>query len=691
MPLLKHGGEFAGVVLFTIKVSNLLGGFFGKQTTEDTFFVIDSKNNILYHPAITPCTYPENIDGADPTFIDFVKSIMPGVPLSGKYISLNGEESLASAYPFAIGNENWYVVVETSEDKLKDLLSHFSNESISIIVLMLISVITASFVLANTNVRLHEEAMERKAAEDEHKRSDELFRGLFNMASDCIILLEYSDTGETIMKDVNIATCKLHGYTREELIGNPISMLDAPGSKVRVPELVRKIDRGEAFKFEIGHLRKDGTEFPVEVSARKIEIQGKPHILAIDRDITERKLAEEALRKAYDELESRVEQRTADLKDLNTRLQEEIRERSLAEKKLIVQHGFLNSLLESLTHPFYVINASDYKVVMANTASGFGSLAEGRTCYELTHNTSRPCSGDEHPCTLKAVVSSRKPVILEHVHYDSENNPRIFEVHGYPIFDSNGEVSEIIEYTLDITARRKSEDALRKAKHLESIGRLAAGIAHEINNPLTNASLNMQILFKKLESVSADASLIQKLESLGHNIDRASEIASGLLQFSHMKAEGLRRAALTEIDVNSTIKTALDLSAFNLSRIEVKLDLAGDLPDVGGDPMKLEQVMINLIANASEAMPEGGDVHISTELRDGKVVIRVRDTGTGIQEEHIENIVDPLYSTKEVGDGVGLGLSISYGLVNDLNGTIEVSSSRGKGSTVTIILPSMVK
>ena len=84
-------------------------------------------------------------------------------------------------------------------------------------------------------------------------------------------------------------------------------------------------------------------------------------------------------------------------------------------------------------------------------------------------------------------------------------------------------------------------------------------------------------------------------------------------------------------------------------------------------------------------------MHIGTELRDGKVVIRVRDTGTGIQEEHIENIFDPFYTTKEVGDGVGLGLSISYGLVNDLNGTIEVSSSRGKGSTVTIILPSMVK
>jgi len=123
---------------------------------------------------------------------------------------------------------------------------------------------------------------------------------------------------------------------------------------------------------------------------------------------------------------------------------------------------FLNSVLESLTHPFYVIDANDYTIKLANYAARQGSLSEETTCYALTHKKSKPCKGAEHPCPIKEVKKTKKPVILEHIHYDKSGNSRNVEIDAYPIFDETGNVIQIIEYTLDITERKLAEEELRE-------------------------------------------------------------------------------------------------------------------------------------------------------------------------------------------------------------------------------------
>ena len=139
--------------------------------------------------------------------------------------------------------------------------------------------------------------------------------------------------------------------------------------------------------------------------------------------------------------------------------------RKQAEETIQQQNTFLNTILESLTHPFYVINANDFSIKMTNTAAGGGnSSGKSSTCYELTHKRNKPCETKEHLCPLKEVMKTKKPVTVEHTHYDKNGKARIFEVHGFPIFDVNGNVVQMIEYSLDITKRKKAEEKIKKSE-----------------------------------------------------------------------------------------------------------------------------------------------------------------------------------------------------------------------------------
>ncbi len=237
----------------------------------------------------------------------------------------------------------------------------------------------------------------------------------------------------------------------------------------------------------------------------------------------------------------------------------------------------------------------------------------------------------------------------------------------------------------EVEARKKlTYDMLRlgQSEKLQSLGQLATGIAHEINNPLANATLGIQTAREKvMETDAPDEHVIEKLDAVEKNIDRASVIARELLQFSRQQA-----AQAVPFNVNDVARGALTLMKYKLRDTVIHHDL-GPVREVTGDLGKMEQVFINILSNAVDAMPEGGDIFITTEQQGDEVRIRISDTGAGIPPENLSRVFDPFFTTKETGTGTGLGLSICYGIVKQHRGTIEINSIVEKGTTVTIHLP----
>ncbi|MEO5356966.1 MAG: ATP-binding protein [Nitrospirae bacterium YQR-1] len=233
----------------------------------------------------------------------------------------------------------------------------------------------------------------------------------------------------------------------------------------------------------------------------------------------------------------------------------------------------------------------------------------------------------------------------------------------------------------DVTERKKTEQLLYQSEKMVSIGRLAAGMAHEINNPLSNILLITHTLKNRLQNSNVDNYLIKKIDLIKKNIDRATMITRELLSFSRHSSPNM-----IIIDINEVIESSLTLVSSKLKIIEISKKLSV-VSDIKCDYMRLEQVFINIFNNAAEAMPFGGQLTITTKQSEEFVETIVADTGCGIQDDHIKNIFDPFYTTKENGTSIGMGLYICYGIVTEHNGSIEITSSKGVGSTVTIKFP----
>ncbi len=229
--------------------------------------------------------------------------------------------------------------------------------------------------------------------------------------------------------------------------------------------------------------------------------------------------------------------------------------------------------------------------------------------------------------------------------------------------------------------RQAAQQQIGRSEHLASVGRLAAGVAHEINNPLTGVLGFAEVL---RQSPNLDPQDREDLEVIIRETKRAREIVRGLLDYARESPSLPTRLDLNEV-IRETIRLLGNREAFQ--HIVLVEDLAEPLPPINADKNRLQQVLLNLSLNACEAMPGGGTLLISTQAANGKVVIKITDTGCGIKREHLDRIFEPFFTTKPVGKGTGLGLSVSYGIIQQHGGTLDVESEEGKGSTFTITLP----
>ena len=251
-----------------------------------------------------------------------------------------------------------------------------------------------------------------------------------------------------------------------------------------------------------------------------------------------------------------------------------------------------------------------------------------------------------------------------------------------PFKVGSGERCGTIVIVDDVTVRMGLEEQLQHSEKMASIGILAAGVAHEVNTPLTGISSYTQMLRQQIKNDDPRSALLEKIEK---QTFRAAKIVNNLLNFSRSS-----KAEFENLDTNKVLLDVLSLLEHQLERgrIKVRKEL-NDLPLVRGNENRLQQVFFNLILNARDAMPKGGWLTLATRAEDDAVVVEVRDTGHGIKPEHVRRIYDPFFTTKGIGRGTGLGLSISFGIVQEHGGAIFVESVPGQGTTFQVALPSL--
>ena len=360
------------------------------------------------------------------------------------------------------------------------------------------------------------------------------------------------------------------------------------------------------------------------------------------------------------------------------------------------QRRFTEAIIDSLPLSLYAVDR-DYRIVAWNRNRELGQLGiprgrvMGRKIFDVLTKQNRERLEREFARAFKTGEIER----IEQESAGMSGETRHWLVSKIPMrAEDGGEVSHVITVGEDITARVQANRAVARAEKLAAVGRLAAGVVHEINNPLATISACAEALESRAREGAFDASsevedLREYLGIIRSEAFRCKTITNGLLDFSHTRAVGEH----APVNLPGVLASAARLVAHQKrgARVEIHVEVGEDTAIIEGDEGQLQQAVIALATNAIDAMPDGGRLTLRARNEDGHVIVEVSDTGLGIAPENLTKIFDPFFTTKEVGRGTGLGLAVCYGIVEDHGGRLDVKSAIGAGTTFTIRLPAAAK
>ena len=489
----------------------------------------------------------------------------------------------------------------------------------------------------------------------EHKESGRQIRLLAEALSstrDCFVL---TDLNENILF-VNPAVSETYGYTAEELIGKSTSILHS--SRVS-REILAEISRHTAlngWKGELLDRRKNGSDFPIELwtSVVRDEAGSPVALVGVARDISDRKQAEQHLRESEEEFRL-ISENVADM----------IAVLGVDGKRLY--------------------NSPSYKEIL-----GDPDALRGTDAFFEIHPDDREKIKQVFEETVRTGIGQR----TEYRFLLNDGTIRHIESQGSVIKNEDGTVSKVVVVSRDVTEKKRLELQFLRAQRMESIGTLASGIAHDLNNVLAPIMMAIELIRTKVSDTDGK----KLLDTVESSAKRGSAIVKQVLAFGRgIKGEQIN------LQLKHVISEVVKIVEETFPKsIEIRTDTPGNLWTVMADPTQMHQVLLNVCVNARDAMSHGGTLTLSAEnvtlddqyarmnldARPGSfVVVAIADTGTGIPEALKDKIFDPFFTTKEVGKGTGLGLSTTLGIVRSHKGFIHVYSEVGKGTTIKIYLP----
>ena len=388
------------------------------------------------------------------------------------------------------------------------------------------------------------------------------------------------------------------------------------------------------------------------------------------------------------------------------------------EQKLKTQNDEMKTILNGI-QDFILVITPKMKVIEANGAflDKMGYTYQqiiGMKCYDVYQKTFDHCMDPDSCCPLLNVIRNKRKSSMVQTRSIDGKGLRYYEVDVYPIWEKNGKISKFVHISRDVTDRKRQEfeitrklekmveDRTRQLKEthekllhqdkMASLGKLSASVVHEVNNPIAGI-LNLIMLVQRIckEGPVEEREIEQfrrYLNLMETETRRIGKIVSNLLVFSRQS-----KVELKPLDINRLIDTTLfmNLNLLKLNGIKVEKSLDPNLPEFTGSEDQLQQVLMNFVSNATESMELTDESVLSIETcynyEKRKVFISFCDTGTGIPKENISKLFEPFFTTKKQGKGIGLGLSVAYGIIKDHGGCINVKSEIGQGTTFTIELP----
>lgn len=488
---------------------------------------------------------------------------------------------------------------------------------------------------------------QRKRSEEELRLSEQRFRSIFedNLA---VMLLIDPDSGAIV--DANEAAVRFYGWTRERLLSMSVDQINTLPRDVVIKEMNNARELRQVF-FEFKHRQSDGVIRDVEVFASRIEIGGREFLHSIVHDVTERKKAEASLRLHATALHS-------------------------AANAIVITD--VEGTILTANPAFCALTGYEQEDVIGRKTSILNSGAQDAAFYR----------------TMWETILLGKVWRNELINRRKDGSHYTEEMTITPVFDDRGQVTHFIAIKQDITQQKALQLQVLQTQKVQSIGTLAGGIAHDFNNILGIIIGHAHML----KRVALDPErLSQNVDIMIRTSERGAALVKQLLTFAR-KSDVVFQTVL----LNDLIREVVTLIQETFPKtITISTDLQRDLPVIAADSGQLHQVLINLCVNARDAMPRGGELHISTRSVDGATVISrqpnanareyveivVRDNGAGMDKATLQKIFEPFFTTKGIGKGTGLGLSVVYGIVQTHQGFIDVISEPGHGTGVTVYLP----
>ncbi len=425
--------------------------------------------------------------------------------------------------------------------------------------------------------------------------------------------------------------------------------------------------------------------------------------LALERkELSERMKLREDEEKEYSlrllKLEEEIEQRTTELESQKNKLETATSYLDRVNRSWDETQIRLETMFKAIPGEVMLIDL-DHNVIMSNRQN----LIPGEKCYKTFFDIDVPCEN----CRLAKIRKKKVPITIT-----LRDGDRYLEVNALPIYDKTEEVDGIVEFYRDATLEKTYEQQIQQADKLASLGQLVSGIGHEINNPNQFIRGNIKIVKQaitdmmpiidtyyenhpdlKIARLKYDffrEHIMTLVDDMSHGSERIKGIVEGLRGFAR-KDEGL---LVDTVDVNTIIEATTRLVKNEVHKhAEIKLNLGGNIRRFSGNSQKIEQVFVNLIVNASQAIPDDrkGLITVATAMNDDTVVIKIADNGKGMDSKTLRQIFDPFFTTKRAKGGTGLGLAIVYRIVEEHKGTITVNSKQGEGTEFTIRIPAIIE